>query len=54
MLVELKDHRGAVEAFQKVIDLNPNHADAYYQMGLAHAEALERPSGGSGGLYRSE
>lgn len=35
---ELKDHDGAIIAFSKVIELDPNDVDAYYNRGYSKAE----------------
>jgi len=32
---ELKDYKGAIQDYTKAIELNPNHANAYYNRGVA-------------------
>ena len=35
---ELKDYKGAIEDYTKVIEINPNYAIAYYNRGISKAE----------------
>ena len=32
------DHRGAIEALEKAISINPNHADSHYALGVAYVK----------------
>ena len=35
---ELKDYKGAIQDYTKAIELNPNHASAYYSRGNAKVQ----------------
>jgi hypothetical protein len=42
---ELGDYIGAIQDYNKAIELNPNHADAYYNRGLAKIKLGQKDSG---------
>ena len=41
----LEDYRGAIDDFNKTIDINPNYGNAYYYRGLAKIDLNQTNNG---------